>query len=450
MADGKFLTTAAVLKYRSNGKLRIIRDSGSRSLYLIVAASGSKSWGMRFRRPDGKAGKMTLGVVDFSGVEPAEAPVVGMPLTLSGARQVAAQIHRDRMMGKDVVGEHKVRRRRKRAAIAEAGASTFGHLARKFITEHSRPRLRRWKGQARLLGINPRDLSIIPSGLADRWADRAITEIDGHDVHAVLTEVRTVGVPGLPAHRKGASSDSMARAFHVALSSFFGWALRERKVSSNPCQGVSKPQGSTARDRILSDAEIVTFWNAAAELGYPFGGILQVLLLTGCRLTEISALRWDELSEDGMQINLPASRTKNKRQHVVPLSPLARNIISSIPRIAGSQFCFTFSGVRPVLVGTKIKRTLDEKMAIPAWTVHDLRRTCATGMGELGVRTDVIEMALNHVSGARGGIAGTYNRSALLTERRAAVERWAAHVAGLVGGDSGQNVVQLHPERDYG
>jgi hypothetical protein len=134
----KVLTTAAVERYRPTGKRRMIRDGGSRSLYLVVQPSGAKAWMMRFRRPDGRAGKLVLGPVDLSGGEVSGDATIGMPLTLSAARQVAAQVHRERARGVDVVADHKARRSRQRAAIEEGGASTFGALAKRFI-EEARP-----------------------------------------------------------------------------------------------------------------------------------------------------------------------------------------------------------------------------------------------------------------------------------------------------------------------
>jgi integrase len=126
--------------------------------------------------------------------------------------------------------------------------------------------------------------------------------------------------------------------------------------------------------------------------------------------------------------------------HVVPLSPLVRELIASVP--GNGELVFTTDGRSPVSVGSKIKRRLDQVMNIPPWRLHDLRRTFVTGLAELGIRPDVIELAVNHISGLRGGIAGVYNRSELLPERRAALERWATHVQELVGARP-KNVVSL-------
>jgi integrase len=212
----------------------------------------------------------------------------------------------------------------------------------------------------------------------------------------------------------------------------FRWLVQHRRVETNPCAGVHRPEAPKARERVLSNDEIKAFWLATDALAKPFAAVLKVLLLTGCRLNEVASLRREELSADGTQINLPGTRTKNHRPHVVPLAPLTQTIIAEIPRIADCPYVFTTNGKAPVAIGSKIKNKLDAEISIPAWRIHDLRRTAVTGMAELGIRPDVIELCVNHLSGTRGGIAGVYNKSELLPERRLALERWAVQVQGIV------------------
>ena len=138
----------------------------------------------------------------------------------------------------------------------------------------------------------------------------------------------------------------------------------------------------------------------------------------------------DELSEDGATWNIPGERTKNKRAHIVPLAPLARELLSAV--IGDGKLIFTTTGRSPISGWSKIKKRLDSVMAIPSWRLHDLRRTAATGMAEIGIAPHIVEAALNHISGAKAGVAGTYNRAAYAPEKRAALERWAAHVQRLV------------------
>jgi len=442
----KPLTAAAVKKYAPHpGQRRIIRDAGARSLFLVITPSGHKSWLMRFRTTGGRIGKLVLGPVDLSGRELTGDPAVGQPLTLAAARQLAAEVLRQRALGHDPVADHKARKLRQRAAVQEAASNTFGAAAQDFITKYSRQRVRRWKEQARLLGLQPtaESLEVIPGGLAARWADKALAQIDGHDIHQLVAETRERGAPGLE-RRSDGPTETRARAMLTTLSRMFRWLVQHRRVETNPCIGVHRPEASKARERVLTNAEIKAFWQATdgKEIRPQFGVVLKLLLLTGCRLNEIAALRWEELGADGTQINLPGTRTKNHRPHVVPLAPLAQTIIAAVPKIDSCAYVFTTNGKAPVAIGSKIKNRLDTEMKIPAWRIHDLRRTAVTGMAELGIRPDVIELCVNHVSGTRGGIAGVYNRSELLPERRLALERWAVQVQGISGKPA--KVVQLH------
>ena len=195
---------------------------------------------------------------------------------------------------------------------------------------------------------------------------------------------------------------------------------------------------------MLTDAEIVKFWRATDAQRKEFSALLKLLLLTGCRLNEVAGITRAELGDDdGATWNIPGARTKNKRPHVVPLAPLAREILNSVRSIAGEAgLVFTTTGRSPVSGWSKIKRRLDEAMKIPTWRLHDLRRTAATGMAEIGIAPHIVEAALNHVSGAKAGVAGTYNRAAYAEEKRAALERWASHVQGLVS-ERPANVVKM-------
>ena len=215
---------------------------------------------------------------------------------------------------------------------------------------------------------------------------------------------------------------------------FFRWCLKERRlVHTNPVLDVWKPSPALARERVLTDAEIIKFWKATDKIGEPFGAALKLLLLTGCRRGEVSGMQRDELSDDGTW-TIPGNRTKNHRQHVVPLPPLAMELIAAVPHIEGG-YVFTTTGRSAVSGWSKTKRQLDAHMpGVPDWRLHDLRRTAASGMQRLGIRTEVIERCLNHVSGSFGGVTGTYQRDTLHQEVKTALERWCQHVAGLARG----------------
>jgi integrase len=447
----KVLTSAAVERYRPAGQRREIRDLGAQGLHLVVQPSGGKSWCLRFRRPDGSPAKLTLGPVDISGKEMPADPVMGAPLTLAGARALAAEVHRQRKMGRDVIADYAAAKHRRRIEVEEGAANSFAALVPRFIVEYAQKKTRRWRVTARLLGLRyPKDggePTVITGGLVERWAARPVGEIDGADIWAVVDETRRLGVPGL-VRRSDGLTDGQARALFAALSAIFGWCARHRKVAANPCAGLHRPGAAVARDRVLASGEIVKFWSAAEAASEPLGQLLKLLLLTGCRLREVSEMSRAELSDDGQTWTIPGERTKNHRVHIVPLPPLARSILATVKPIAGGLM-FTTNGRTPISVGSKIKGKLDAAMKIPLWRLHDLRRTFVTGLAELGIRGDVIELAVNHVSGLRGGIAGVYNRSELMPERRAALERWASHVMGLVAGKAA-NVVELARQRRRG
>jgi integrase len=434
----KTLTVAAVKKYRPSRARREVRDGGAQGLYLVIQPSGARSWCLRFRRPDGAPAKLTLGTVDLSGSELEGKPEIGMPLSLPAARQLAAEVHRRRALGHDVIADYAAEKHRRRVEVEEGAANTFGALVRRFVSEHVQKKTRRPREAARLLGLRYAkgggDPEVIAGGLADRWADRPIAEITSHDIYSVVDEAKRRGIPGLGCRTEG-TSDPRGRTMARTLSKLFSWLVQHRMITSNPCLGMYVPPAPAARERVLTDAEIVKFWAACDTVGEPFSQLFKLLLLTGCRLNEVAGMRRAELSADGETWTIPGVRTKNHRVHVVPLPEMARGVLKRVKPIEGEAgLVFTTNGKTCVSGWSKTKRRLDEAMKIPPWRLHDLRRTAATGMAELGIAPHIVEAALNHVSGARAGVAGTYNRAVYAAEKRAALERWASHVAGLVSG----------------
>lgn len=445
----KTLTTAAVqkLKVRAGEKRREVRDGASTGLYLVIQYSGHKSWALRFRRPStrpgkpGKPGKLTLGPVDFSGAELVGAPQIGQPLSLPAARQLAAEVHRQRAMGRDVVNDVKANKKQKLVAVDE----TFAVLARRYMREHAIRRTRRWQATARVLGLKYASAAaepvVIPGGLVDMWGDRPITEIADRDVRDVVYKCQHVATPGAKKlRRREKQSDAAGRAMVRTLSALFKWLVAAGKMATSPVAGVRAPKHAEPRDRVLTDDEIRKFWLAAEQELPEFSAPLKLLLLTGCRLNEVAGMRRVELSPDLSTWTIPGSRTKNKKTHVVPLSPLARELIPATGE--GDCVFSTTRGRRPIELGTKLKKRIDARATMPHWVLHDLRRTVVTGMVELGISTHVVELVVNHVSGTRGGVAGIYNRAVMMPERRVALERWAAHVAGIVA-DRPANVVTI-------
>jgi integrase len=424
------LTATAVEKLTARKARREISDGACPGLYLVVQPSGAKSFALRFRNQYGRHVKLTLGRLDISGVESLTAPMIGMPLTLVAARRLAMDVHRQRALGNDVVAE----RRREKLERKAGHANIFSQAVLDFTEQYLRRNVRRWQATARLLGVTVGGdgaLMLAPRGLADRWRDRPLSEITATDIHAIIDEVREKAVPGLERKSDG-PSEAMARVMHTALSRLFRWLLEKRRIAANPMHGSVVPKAGKSRDRVLSDAEIVAFWKACDTLGEPVSQCLKLLLLTGARRDEIGKLRRAEISDDGT-VTIPASRSKNKKEFVIPLPAQTREILRGVQ--TRGDFVFTTARGKPIAAWSRIKTELDAvlKFSTP-WVLHDLRRCFSTGLNKIGVAPEVVEACLNHISGSKGGVAGTYNQWHYLPEKTAALARWADHVIGLVEG----------------
>ena len=209
----------------------------------------------------------------------------------------------------------------------------------------------------------------------------------------------------------------------ASLSAFFAWLIREGLLDVNPVAGTGKANEGPSRDRVLNAAELAEVWRASTGT---FGDIIRLLLLTGQRRNEIGFLRWSEIDFGRGMIVFPPERTKNKLKHELPLAPQALAILQKRQRQGGHVFR-EFNWYRG-------KLALDARLkGVDPWRLHDLRRTAATGMAELGVQPHIIEAVLNHVSGHKAGVAGIYNRAKYADEMRSALQRWAEHLDTITG-----------------
>jgi integrase len=214
-----------------------------------------------------------------------------------------------------------------------------------------------------------------------------------------------------------------------ALTTFFAWAIREGFCDENPAINTNNPaEGIESRKRVLDDDELAKIWNACGDDDY--GRIIRLLILTGARREEIGGLRWGEL-KDGIW-TLPAHRAKNHCELILPLPQIARNIIGTIKRREFSDHLF--GGKIGFTSWFFTKKNLDERGGITGWRIHDLRRSAATGMANLGTQPHVIECILNHQSGSKRGVAGVYNKSPYAREMKIALELWADHIRTIVEG----------------
>jgi len=229
--------------------------------------------------------------------------------------------------------------------------------------------------------------------------------------------------------QSGAASAARARS---DLSALFTWAMKEGLCENNPVIATNNPgAGHQPRDRVLSNAELRLVWRACQD--DDFGRITRLLVLTGCRREEIGGLLWSEVEGDAVTIS--GQRTKNHRAHVLPLPAVALDLLPAAraarPYVFGSRgegfSAWAYSKMR---LDTRIAETVGKPLA--HWTMHDLRRSAATGMADLGVEPHIIEAILNHISGHKAGVAGVYNRAPYEKQKRAALAQWADHVMRLV------------------
>jgi integrase len=218
------------------------------------------------------------------------------------------------------------------------------------------------------------------------------------------------------------SGKATANRLRSNLSSLFMWAQREGKVESNPVAFTHKHE-EESRDRVLTDGELTAIWNAAGDGDY--GRIVKLLMLTGQRREEIGGLRWAEIENGG--IHLPPNRTKNGKAHYVPLPDTVRALL---PARTDCDHVFGRNG--GFQGWSAAKAALDKRSGVKDWRLHDLRRACSTGMGNLGVMPHIIEAVINHISGHKEGVAGIYNHADYPAQKRAALDQWAAHIDGLV------------------
>jgi integrase len=250
-----------------------------------------------------------------------------------------------------------------------------------------------------------------------------------------------VSRPVVAAHMRRIAEENGRTAANRArgtLSAMFAWAIGEGLCEANPVIGTNTQPENGPRKRVLSNSELAAIWKSAPDNDY--GRIIKLLMLTGCRREEIGRLRWSEINLDDRLVTLPAARTKNGMEHQVPLSDTALAILDATPHRRDLVFGRGRSGFNGY---SNAKIALDAACRVKDWTVHDLRRTAATRMADIGIQPHIIEAVLNHVGGHKAGVAGIYNRSTYANEKRAALDAWASHVRVIVAQAEGANVTKL-------
>ena len=354
-------------------------------------------------------------------------------------------------------GADPLRERKEEARKAEiAGKDTVKAVVEAYLTDLAqRPKKKGGMRAPRYIEETRRNFT---NHVLPRWGAQNIHDISKRDVGDLLKAVCDYGskVKSEDGKRRVVPGGGIAaNRTLAAIRAMFNFAARRGIIESSPALNVEALGEEKARERVLTDDEIRAVWLAAGAAGHPFGAFFQLSLLLGQRRNETAGMRWADLDLDKNVWTLAAEATKSAREHVIPLPPLAVNILKALPRKSytvnrstrPSPYVFTTDGDRPISGFSKAKPALGRAIAkardgeaLPPWTIHDLRRTAATKMAELGATEFVIGRVLNH---AAAGVTGRhYNKYDYIAEKRTALEGWAAHLQRLILPPS-DNVVSL-------
>jgi integrase len=216
----------------------------------------------------------------------------------------------------------------------------------------------------------------------------------------------------------------------------FTWSMGEGFIDgSNPVAGTNHPGSSRPRKRVLSNEELAAVWNGV-DGNSDYGRAVRLLMLTGARRSEIAGMKWDELDMDKGTWTLPAERSKNHREHTLPLPKMALDILGAIHRRVGRGHIFGDHSDKGFTAWHVSRVELDKRLKLSEpWHHHDIRRSVVTGMCDIGVQPHIVEQTVNHVSGHKGGVAGIYNRSSYEREVRNALAMWGDHMRAIVSGE---------------
>ena len=385
-------------KYDGDGKRDIRWDSEIRGFGIRLYPSGKKSFVISYR----SNGRKHLMVLDQYG-----------KITLDEARKLAQQ-----RFGEIANRENPLKVKK---AATKKNKWTVNKAFKDYLSRYAKAQTKSWEQVERFF-----EFDVLP-----QWGKHPLEDIKREDVIKMIDAIVDRG------------SRVMANRALAYLRKFFNWSVERGLIEFSPAQNISKPASEKARDRILSDSELRHVWLACNEVGYPFGYLMQMCLLTGQRRGETVNMRWNQIDLDKALWTLPKEMTKSDRAHTVPLSPLAVQILENAPKLG--DYVFTSSGKRPFDNFTRGKGQVDRRTnqirkaeALPHirhWTPHDLRRTFASGLAGLGTAPHVIEKMLNHSSGIISGVAAVYNRYEYANEKEAAINAWSDKIEELLWGE---------------
>ena len=321
-------------------------------------------------------------------------------VTLNQARVIAQKVFAAKLDGRDLAAEKKDSRRRMVADRVDDLLEAF--IAQHISQNRSAPEISR----------------MLRREIGSSWGSRSIHEITKRDVIDIVSAIEQRGAP------------VAANKALKAIKTFLRWCVGRAILDRSPADGVPLPTKEVARDRILSDDELVRILLAARHIGGPYGGIVELLALTGQRRQEVALCTWDEIDIASKTWRLPSERTKNAKVHEVHLSDQAVAVLGPADKSGG--FVFSHAGTAPFQDFSAAKRELDQLSGLTGWRLHDLRRTCVSGMARLGIAPHVADKILNHQNGTISGVAAVYQRHDFLSERKQALKLWGAYVARII------------------
>lgn len=431
MAQGT-ISKRAVDALKATGKTHYLWDNDPIGFGVRVTPAGAKSFIYQFRM--GGRGS------------PVRREIIGRveKIAPEKARERAHELAHLARVGTDPIEKKKADRKAKTEAKLTAEQLAFDAYCQRYLDQRVKPEGLASYGNIEMVFR----LHAIPALRATPLPD--------------LTKRNMVAV----LDRIPATSFGLKRSAFAILNRMMNWAVARGDISANPMFGMKRPSAAPSRDRVLDDDELATIWHAAGKLRAPLGAFYRVLMMTGQRREEVAGMSWAELDRPTAIWTIPASRAKNGSAHLVPLAPA---VVEELDWLALARqrrdrtndpdptnwplggSVMTFQGAVSLSGFSKAKRDLDaeiEKVRSDAgrlspWRAHDLRRTLATGLQRLGVRFEVTEAVLNHVSGAKSGVAGVYQRHDWREEKRTALEAWARHVAAIVTPAGQTNVVPI-------
>ncbi|MCE7028919.1 tyrosine-type recombinase/integrase [Jiella avicenniae] len=367
-------------------------DDVVRGLVLRVSPTGVKAWTVVYNREaDGEKRRVTLGKF------PA--------LSLEKARRKALDAVAAVSDGLDPAGDKRARRE----------AMTVADLAALYVERYAKRNKKSWAEDERVLRVD-----VLP--IIGRMKAVAVKRRDLLDIIDAKAE----------AGKLTQSTHTLA-----VVRKMFGWAVDEEYLEVSPAAGIRPRAKPVQRDRVLSADEVRRVWKALpdAALRPVTVEVFKLLFLTGQRSGEVCGMRRGEVDLDKALWTIPSERTKNGLTHVVPLSPAALAVVEQAMRRAEDEaLAPLFTRTGEPLESNAIAKAAKLKLQIleERWTPHDIRRTVATMMGDIGILPHIVEAVLNHISGFRAGVAGIYNRAKYEPEKRRALAMWAEHLDSVV------------------